>query len=808
MKNTFLKNALKLYGIDELYTLMLFKGIETGSDLLNASPEEFDEWNLNHFQRTQLNSLLRVIGDEYEKIKMRKSRYTDDSDDKVDESKTSFQSKTSQENSFVSKFSYGIPMKHVKGSKSVIRTQENYNSLTLNDVLHWNENKKKKSLNGSDCKESNIYICGRVRSSSEKNNKKFIRINKEDKTIVVVDDSKTYVDGTNYIKEFKFKFDAVYSPSSSNIEIFRYSFLPHLVKLEYDEEKKEKKKSIVFLCYGQTGSGKSYTIFGNSSSVIYSDAPVVHGIGYLTGRNLISDYPNETLWLSLYELNNSKIYDLFNNHELIHAREDYDKVVQLNGLIKLPIKTINQLGNVLAYGSRKRMSGISSKNNTSSRSHCILNMSIKNESSNELIEINFVDLAGSDRACDALKQSMKNDDIRVKDSAYINRSLLALKECIRCTDQKLPHAPWRQSKLTHILRNNLLDRNTIIILLVTAHECRSAIPVTINSFFYASRIKSFRSNFSNSVTETLIDPDEMIYNSEKAEELLLSITESKEDDEGRCSRKRKPVSFEIPPTRTREGQILKKKLNFLELLEKAEKRMNTKKESSESQTDNFESEVVNDKIDISTSTTSLNQSLMTKREERRSVFPSDIPNNSHKSHGKLEIIENDEIIIKELNDVNLDEQINSIYQKKKETMHSKYNHTYNNNNNNNNNNKKKNRRNEDIGKRREMDTIQKYEYDYEKKMKREIMKNNHKKKYHQNMDNINKTLEIIEDALHHLECTTNQLYGSQKERLKKSMENNDFQSRIDHIIKKSHILQGDQCQLSSDYFTASDGDYF
>jgi kinesin family member 2/24 len=64
----------------------------------------------------------------------------------------------------------------------------------------------------------------------------------------------------------------------------------------------------------------------------------------------------------------------------------------------------------------------------------------------------LVDLAGSERAADC----QSNNRQRRLEGAEINKSLLALKECIRAMDNKASHVPFRASKLTMVLRDSFL----------------------------------------------------------------------------------------------------------------------------------------------------------------------------------------------------------------------------------------------------------------------------------------------------------------------------------------------------------------
>ena len=57
-----------------------------------------------------------------------------------------------------------------------------------------------------------------------------------------------------------------------------------------------------------------------------------------------------------------------------------------------------------------------------------------------------MDLAGSERAADSRHHNRQ----RRVESAEINKSLLALKECIRSFDRDATHVPFRSSKLTQV----------------------------------------------------------------------------------------------------------------------------------------------------------------------------------------------------------------------------------------------------------------------------------------------------------------------------------------------------------------------
>lgn len=87
-------------------------------------------------------------------------------------------------------------------------------------------------------------------------------------------------------------------------------------------------------------------------------------------------------------------------------------------------------------------------NSDSSRSHAIFQIVLKLRNNLKKIQgkLSFIDLAGSERGAD---RGDTDKQTRMEGSE-INKSLLALKECIRALDQDSKHTPFRQSKLTQV----------------------------------------------------------------------------------------------------------------------------------------------------------------------------------------------------------------------------------------------------------------------------------------------------------------------------------------------------------------------
>lgn len=109
----------------------------------------------------------------------------------------------------------------------------------------------------------------------------------------------------------------------------------------------------------------------------------------------------------------------------------------------------------------------------------------------EYSKLSLVDLAGSERA----QETQSNDRARRAEGAEINKSLLALKECIRALDNRKnnseAHVPFRASKLTLVLRDSFIsksDKSKIVMIACVGPGITSA-NHTINTLRYSDRLK-------------------------------------------------------------------------------------------------------------------------------------------------------------------------------------------------------------------------------------------------------------------------------------------------------------------------------
>ena len=277
-------------------------------------------------------------------------------------------------------------------------------------------------------------------------------------------------------------FDNVFDETTTNEHIYNEAVRP-MISAAFDNH-----ANVSCFAYGQTGSGKTYTMMGDPNAKDLQ----CPGLYLLSAYDVFAylqkkEYADLEIWVSFYEIYCNKLYDLLNNKYSLQAREDGKGNICIVGLIEKQIINLKNLMNIIDFGLRSRTTGVTGANNDSSRSHAILQIALKDQNGDSKGKISFIDLAGSERAVDTIDT---NKQTKI-DGAEINKSLLALKECIRAMDQGKHHKPFRGSKLTLVLRDSFIGNcNTLMIANIS--PCLSCSEHTLNTLRYADRVKELR----------------------------------------------------------------------------------------------------------------------------------------------------------------------------------------------------------------------------------------------------------------------------------------------------------------------------
>ncbi|GFP99924.1 kinesin-13a [Phtheirospermum japonicum] len=378
-----------------------------------------------------------------------------------------------------------------------------------------------KSLAADNVKASNVAKI-KVVVRKRPLNKKELTKNEEDiidtySNSLVVHETKLKVDLTEYVEKHEFVFDAVLNEEVSNDEVYRETVEP-IVPIIF-----QRTKATCF-AYGQTGSGKTFTM---------KPLPLKAVRDIL--RLMQHTYRNQgfQLFVSFFEIYGGKLFDLLSDRKKLCMREDGKQQVCIVGLQEYRVSDVETIKELIEKGNSTRSTGTTGANEESSRSHAILQLTIKrsvdgSESKPPRVvgKLSFIDLAGSERGAD----TTDNDKQTRMEGAEINKSLLALKECIRALDNDQGHIPFRGSKLTEVLRDSFVGNSrTVMISCIspTSGSCEH----TLNTLRYADRVKSL-SKGNNSKKDVLASTSNLKESIAQPLSSLPPLPSAFEDDAG------------------------------------------------------------------------------------------------------------------------------------------------------------------------------------------------------------------------------------------------------------------------------------
>ncbi|XP_004432771.1 PREDICTED: kinesin-like protein KIF19 [Ceratotherium simum simum] len=245
--------------------------------------------------------------------------------------------------------------------------------------------------------------------------------------------------------------------------------------------------------YGPTGCGKTYTMLGTDHEP---------GIYVRTLNDLfraIEETSNDMEYevsMSYLEIYNEMIRDLLNPAlGYLELREDSKGVIQVAGITEVSTINAKEVMHLLVKGNRQRTQEPTAANQTSSRSHAVLQVTVRQRSrvKDILQEVRqgrlfMIDLAGSERA-----SQTQNRGQRMKEGAHINRSLLALGNCINALSDKSSnkYINYRDSKLTRLLKDSL-GGNSRTVMIAHISPASSAFEESRNTLTYAGRAKNIK----------------------------------------------------------------------------------------------------------------------------------------------------------------------------------------------------------------------------------------------------------------------------------------------------------------------------
>ncbi|KEF53457.1 kinesin family member 1/13/14 [Exophiala aquamarina CBS 119918] len=258
--------------------------------------------------------------------------------------------------------------------------------------------------------------------------------------------------------------------------------------------------------YGQTGSGKSYTMMGKDEQpglIPRTCEDLFQRIESNESANI-----SYSVRVSYFEVYNEHVRDLFQPRtdppQYLKIRESPIEGPYVKDLTEIQVKNYSEILKYMRMGDSSRTTAATKMNDTSSRSHAVFTIMLKqihhdyrtDETTERLARIRLVDLAGSERA-----KATEATGQRLREGGNINKSLTTLGRVIAAlADPKNGRmnnsnrknrdiVPYRDSILTWLLKDSLGGNSKTAMIACIAP---SDYDETLSTLRYADQAKRIR----------------------------------------------------------------------------------------------------------------------------------------------------------------------------------------------------------------------------------------------------------------------------------------------------------------------------
>eukprot|EP00605_Chrysophyceae_sp_TOSAG23-4_P002987 GSChrysophyteH1.ASY1.ANO1.3290.1 assembled CDS len=258
--------------------------------------------------------------------------------------------------------------------------------------------------------------------------------------------------------------------------------------------------NVTVFAYGATGAGKTHTMLGDTRADASAAGAEAGVIPQATPSLALGEHYR--VITSFVEIYNEQVYDLLEpSSKVLQLREDQDRgIVQCAGCTEVQVASAKQVLDLLAQGNRRRKTEATMANVVSSRSHAVLQLTLQHiqrtDSGREQTtdsKLSLIDLAGSERA-----SATNNRGARLQEGANINRSLLALANCINAlasnSSGRKMNVKYRDSRLTHLLKASLEGGNCCLVMIANVNPSHTTFEDSHNTLKYANRAKNIKVN--------------------------------------------------------------------------------------------------------------------------------------------------------------------------------------------------------------------------------------------------------------------------------------------------------------------------
>ena len=314
----------------------------------------------------------------------------------------------------------------------------------------------------------------------------------------------------NYI----FSYDKVFSPNSNQSEIYTN------VGKRIVEDIMAGYNGTIF-AYGQSGSGKTFTMYGNDIYDENAKGIIPRVVEEIFKRVEKSDRNIDfQIKLSVLEIYKEVMYDLFTQENNLRIIENKEKGIYIENLTEVYLSSIEEFFNYVELSQKNRKVAETKLNHNSSRSHCIMILEVvQNDKKEKIIKkgtLNLVDLAGSEKVS---KTGAVGETL--EEAKKINLSLSTLGNVIHSLTQGTGHVPFRDSKLTRILKESL-GGNYKTYLIVTCSPHSYNLDEIISSLLFAKRVKCIKNKYKINIKYSYEELQNLV---DKLNEKLLIANE-------------------------------------------------------------------------------------------------------------------------------------------------------------------------------------------------------------------------------------------------------------------------------------------
>mmetsp|Transcript_52228 Transcript_52228/g.86420 ORF Transcript_52228/g.86420 Transcript_52228/m.86420 type:complete len:908 (+) Transcript_52228:109-2832(+) len=304
----------------------------------------------------------------------------------------------------------------------------------------------------------------------------------------------------------QFTFDRVLASKVSQKDVFYYVAQPVC------DDVLDGYNGCIF-AYGQTGSGKTYTMVGPEGQ---NGDPQHMGIIPRSVSYIFAEIEQDEeimearIKVSFVEIYKEKLRDLLNpsSKKNLAVRLGENGQSRISNVTETYVLTLLDVLQLMEVANSYRTKAETSMNHSSSRSHMLMQLTVAlrvEDGSIRVGKLNFCDLAGSEKV-----RKTKATGERLKEAQQINLSLTILGQVISALSKSAKHVPFRDSKLTHVLKDSL-GGNCKTTLVVNCSKHMFNRDETINALRFGSRCKLIANNvtvnriYSNAELMAMVD---------------------------------------------------------------------------------------------------------------------------------------------------------------------------------------------------------------------------------------------------------------------------------------------------------------